>query len=1045
MFTPRAFHFFLGFLCSHSALKADTENFDRTSLGNLVSSEWFETSTQASQNLFQVVNGRGIGGSRAIQAEPPIRRIRSVYRMINQAGVAGNSSYRVSSKFQISINDQQPSDPNHAIIGVTLRRNNNGGPGLTFSLVRRGNGTRLGINGIGNSAGQFQPWHVEGFETNSEIGLPNNLVNTPATSGWFELSLTITPTNTFDGVGRPLWNVLGELINEAGESVVSVEVRNRPITDNNNTPEDPSASPAFVPGDTIYGGVAVPFVGSSTRRVFQSGRVTAVAFDDFCLEAPTPPIPLLPPHAVTTDPAGSDLDGSGLPDIWESLFQARGLNPSADSDGDGQTNAEEAAFGTNPFDPQSAFRLRINSSANSNVTAAWTFLPDRPGALESSTDLGALNPWTDFGGSPSLRNGEWTLNMPTEEAARFFRVRNVANDLDRDGIPDWLESQFGFLAGVGNENSAGPPRSFDTTGDGIADITLSGDLAAFNEIYRRSEPGTAMTRAQAARLLIQSTFGPTTVTEVDRTASIGAEAWIDEQISLPATFTRPYIEAIDADFAIGATDPSLRSFALRGYHVNNQNASGVSGRNFDTTWMRTAIGAEDQLRQRVAFALSQILVASRSGAGLPNQPRAAATYYDNFIAKAFGNYEDILLDVTLSPYMGTYLSHLRNQVADPSINRFPDENYAREVMQLFTIGLFELNADGTRKLDRAGNPIPTYDNVDITNLAEVFTGLNYNASNFFNGFRDDGRSGFMTTPMRLFPNFHDFTEKRIPIGVDARGRRLHHTIPARSPSEENGMQDIADTIAQLVRHPNTAPFVCRQLIQFLVTSNPTPEFVARVSSVFVDNGEGEVGDLEAVVKAILLDEEARDPLEHLRVAHFGQFREPLIRLVHLLRIFNMGRHENLLWWDFGTAQEQTLQTPMESPTVFNYYRPDFSLAGNLAENNIQSPVLQIVDSYSIISYNNYLWRICENGIRHPNGSGFYDNQEFSLDFSGLLPLVNDIPALLDHLSLLYCAGTLGAESRNIIGEVLEAEPNRADRIRLAVYLVLIASEGSVLK
>ncbi len=216
--------------------------------------------------------------------------------------------------------------------------------------------------------------------------------------------------------------------------------------------------------------------------------------------------------------------------------------------------------------------------------------------------------------------------------------------------------------------------------------------------------------------------------------------------------------------------------------------------------------------------------------------------------------------------MGTYLSHIGNEKADPANGRYPDENYAREIMQLFSIGLWELNPDGTRKLDSQGEPIPTYDNTDITNLAEVFTGVNFPSNNFGGGWRDDGDSEnqWMLRPMKIFASHHDWTVKHIPMGVDDNGNRLHYTIPANPSGDDNAaLAEVETVVEQLVNHPNCAPFISRQLIQFLVTSNPSPAYVQRVATVFTDNGSGVTGDMEAIVKAILLDNEARNPLNHL--------------------------------------------------------------------------------------------------------------------------------------------------------------------------------------
>ncbi|MEM9236794.1 MAG: DUF1800 family protein, partial [Verrucomicrobiota bacterium] len=470
-----------------------------------------------------------------------------------------------------------------------------------------------------------------------------------------------------------------------------------------------------------------------------------VYLDDFQVLRSTPaPPPGLQGHGLTTNPSGQDLDGNGLPDVWEGLYGAHDIDPNADSDGDGSSNANEAGAGTNPFDPFDALKARIESNGSDQVKVMWPILNGRPGQLETTTTPGDPGSWIDQSGTPTQALDDWQLSLSSSEAFRFFRVRSTEEDGDLDGVPDWLEELFGFS--TSSSASVSEPISYDTDDNGSLDTTLTGDLAAFNEIYRRSEAGTRPTRAQAARLLLQASFGAASMSEIDDVAALGEEAWINDQIALPPTLTKPYILAIKGDFDGSNPDSSVSGYA--------SNTSFVFGVNYPTAWARAAINGDDQLRQRVAWALSQIVVTSRAAAMLANQPEAVAHYYDILINNAFGNYEDILLEASLSPLMGHYLSHIGNRVADPLSGRFPDENYAREIMQLFTIGLWQLNMDGTQVLDTFGEPVPTYGNPAITELARVFTGTNYAAGSFGGGYRDDGF--YMTTPMTVFASEHDF-------------------------------------------------------------------------------------------------------------------------------------------------------------------------------------------------------------------------------------------------------------------------------------------------
>ncbi|MEO0793894.1 MAG: DUF1800 domain-containing protein [Verrucomicrobiota bacterium] len=746
--------------------------------------------------------------------------------------------------------------------------------------------------------------------------------------------------------------------------------------------------------------------------------------DNVKLTVDIPPVPTLPPHQVVTNPTEMDMDSNGYPDIWESIYGASGLSPFLDEDGDGVSNGREAQSLTNPFDAQSRLELKVTPKGGDEFELSWPENVLRPSIVETSSDLGVTDPWTNAGLSSTMVGNEHYADVNLATSRQFFRARITESDGDSDDVPDWVEEHFGFSYLSGEGNSSGSPKSYDTDGDGNPDVTLSGDLASFNEIYLRTNPAEQLTDAQAARFLLQASFGPT-YEDIQYLQQIGIEAWIDEQMSLEKTFTLPYVLAVKQDYNNGQTDPELDDYP-------SNSSIKLFGAGYSTSWARATIQGQDQLRQRVAWALSQVVVASMSATGLANQPQAAAHYYDQFIDEAFDSYEDLLNRVSRHALMGNYLSSLHNQKADLSIERFPDENFAREIMQLFTIGLWELNLDGTRKLDIHGEPIPTYGNEEITELARVFTGLGYSSSSFMGGYRDDGF--YMTTPMKMFPNEHDFGSKTLVTG---------HVIPARAATQANGIQDIEDSVYHLVRHPNTGPFVCRQLIQFLVTSNPTPAYVARVSAVFQDNGSGEVGDMAAVVRAILLDPEARDPMNHLGTEYFGHLREPTIRTMHLARVMNLGRFPNLMWWDWGNYRADSLQGPMEAPSVFNYYRPDFRMRGEIAENQLDSPVFEITDSYAAIAFPNRLWSIAENGFRANNGGG--NEYDFPPDWSDLLPLANNIDALLDRTSLLFCAGTMTSGTRNIIKTVLESTNNNTNRVELAVYLTLISPEGACLK
>ncbi|MFN5270384.1 MAG: DUF1800 family protein, partial [Hyphomonadaceae bacterium] len=338
----------------------------------------------------------------------------------------------------------------------------------------------------------------------------------------------------------------------------------------------------------------------------------------------------------------------------------------------------------------------------------------------------------------------------------------------------------------------------------------------------------AIDASGAARFLNQATFGPTADSIAALTGS-SYEAWIDAQLKMPR-----------GPLALDYMDRRIqeaRSDELANY--------------FYSYFWRSAVTGQDQLRQRATFALSQIFVVSFANTRVT--PRGMASYYDMLNRNAFGNYRTLLEDVALHPMMGIYLSHLGNQKENLATGQNPDQNFAREILQLMSIGLFELNLDGTPKRDASGNLIPTYSQDDIIGLSKVFTGISWQnpkpTANSFLGYEQTNASRFgpsWVSPMIFYPSFHSTSEKKF-LGV---------TIPAASTPDTAG--DLKVALDTIFNHPNVAPFISRQYIQRLVTSNPSPDYVRRVAQVFINNGQGVRGDLGAVVKAVLLDPEARN-------------------------------------------------------------------------------------------------------------------------------------------------------------------------------------------
>lgn len=738
----------------------------------------------------------------------------------------------------------------------------------------------------------------------------------------------------------------------------------------------------------------------------------------------------LPPlyRGVPAGVVGEDLNGNGMSDAWELWIGQFGLNGAHDDDGDGMSNAAEAMAGTDPFDKESRLWSDVIVSST-DLILRWPVIPLKRHRVMQSGDL---TEWAVAGGSPAVVGSEYRQKLPMSGGRAFYRASVSDLDTDNDGVSDWAEANvLGSSSAVGTGGSSTASNvSVDADGDGIPDATYSGDYATLLEHLQgaggsggfpgSSSGGGSISRTQAARFLMQASFGPT-LEDIQQVQAQGYADWIIAQMGQPMTRHSAYIKSIYQD----ATGPrSRRDYCIGGGDLDPF----LFGNNMQTAFARAAIQGTDQLRQRVAFALSQILVASRRDANLENRCLGMADFYDIFVRHAFGNYEDVLMEVTMHPVMGRYLSHVGNQKADPSINRYPDENYAREVMQLFSIGLWELNADGSRKVDPEGAAIPTYSNAEITQMARVMTG-------FWFGRRNWGGGGWTeqdyATPMSVHADRHDFGAKTLLRG---------HVIPARAPTAENALRDVRDAIHHIFMHPNTGVFIGRQLIQFLVTDNPSPAYVRRVGAVFADNGSGVRGDLAAVVRAILLDDEARAPVG-MQAAAFGRLKEPVVRAMALSRVFGMRQVPDLLWWDWNDFMNESRQAPTNSPSVFNFYRPEYRAPGLPTQNNLATPVFQITDSYSAISFPNRLWSMLESGFT------LWSTYRFPLAFEREMDLASSPGRLMDHMNLLFCAGQMKATTRALILSVLNQIPadQTAARARVAAYLALTCPEGAVMR
>lgn len=503
----------------------------------------------------------------------------------------------------------------------------------------------------------------------------------------------------------------------------------------------------------------------------------------------------------------------------------------------------------------------------------------------------------------------------------------------------------------------------------------------------------------AARFLTQTTFGPT-AKDIDRIVRIGKSAWLDEQFTKPQT---KHLALLDKRFEqIGFVVEPVQDDSDEGYLRDLQRSD---------IWWEVALWGDDQLRQRLAYSLSQILVISNVSDVLYNDTRGIANYHDILAQHAFGNYRDLLKAVTLNPMMGEYLSMVRNEKADPNRNIRPDENYAREIMQLFSIGLVQLNLDGSVKLDAQNNPLPTYDQTTVKELARVFTGWNMATISNWWEWTESGASEIL--PMKPFNNYHDFGAK-VLFGDQ-------HISADKSPE-----QDIDAALDILFAHPNVAPFISKQLIQRLVTSNPSPAYVTRVAKVFNNNGNNVKGDMKAVVRAIVLDDEAQTG-HQTAPATFGKLREPILKTAHLWRAFKgTGTPTKLENGSVTPPRIRFLgshrlmgQRPFGSNSVFNFYRPDYQHPGELKNANMNSPEFQILTESMVMSKvsalsNAIFWRDTPHDWLEPTIDGVWDVFSPRLHLDRERDLSKNPADLLDHLNLLLMAGQMSQPMYELI-------------------------------
>jgi uncharacterized protein (DUF1800 family) len=556
----------------------------------------------------------------------------------------------------------------------------------------------------------------------------------------------------------------------------------------------------------------------------------------------------------------------------------------------------------------------------------------------------------------------------------------------------------------------------------------------------------------ASRFLSQATLGAR-MSDIQSVATLGKEKWLDNQLAMPNSFTMSgyvrYMHRI-------RVDSMLRNNPAGGHTLDNVD---VENWFFDASWFQGSMTAPDVLRWRVALALSEILVVSRNS-DLDREAYGMASYYDILLRNAFGNYRTILDSITYHPAMGSYLTFLNNKAANPTKQVYPDENYAREIMQLFSIGLFKLNLDGSEMKDANNRPIPTYNNTDIANLAKVFTGLGWGDRQYLGHYQKDKWS--YTKRMKFFPldsleYYQNWWQPRIFNGHDPGPKSfLGGTIPNRTNLPKSQWeQDIPEAITIIFNHPNVAPFISRRLIQRLVLSNPSPAYIQRIATVFNNNGSGVKGDLKAVVRAILLDPEACDCNADQNGNYAGMLREPFVRYMNMMRGLKLNTPGTVFRNPMNDVYNRIEQIPLYSPTVFNFFKPDYVPDGDLKAANKFAPEFQMLNSQTLTGYVNALnrWIIEDSPTEFWqlfSGETYKPDQDPSFDFSADSTLAKNayVPQLLDKYNMILAHGAISKANIEIIRKAIvsmpygydwQGRPNQDDiyrRIRVAIFLIM---------
>ena len=636
------------------------------------------------------------------------------------------------------------------------------------------------------------------------------------------------------------------------------------------------------------------------------------------------------------------------------------------------------------------------------------------------------------------------LPTPSSERTEGPAAETPSNRLTAASLTT-LGAALLAACGGGSDSVATSDAAASSTSDQAAAANGGSTTSAGSTSAKTPEPSfapgfnnnpVALTDAEAARFLLQSQFAVTD-TALSEVKGTTFAAYLQQQYAKP----------------IGQT--GYQWLEARGYGQNNIRRYFFSTYPADFMIWNQLFTANDSMRKRVALALSEFFVVSLESAEFTWRSHGFGQYWDTLVKNAFGNFRTLLEEITLNPAMGYYLNTKGNEKENDSTGRVPDENYAREVMQLFTLGVNKLNLDGTVQTG-GGKNLESYTQSDVTNLARVFTGYDFDHSDnqYLPVIQENGQFESYQINSRLF------TQKPMLLDASLHSALQVNFLGTTIAANTSGKQALKLALDTLFNHPNVGPFFGKQMIQRLVTSNPSAAYVARVAAAFNNNGSGVRGDMKAVWTAILLDDEARGR-RSLANNTFGKLREPMLRFVQWGRSFGIKSDANS-WKIFDTvpASDKLGQSPLHAPSVFNFFRPGFVPPGtDIAAMKAPAPEFQLVNETTVGGYLNFMLFVIRFGIYcgDPQVPYIAENQSYTVDVAATyvkeLALVTNPVALVNRLNLILCAGQLSVATQNTIVAALAATPvaassgldQKLDRVCAGVLLIMASPDYLIQK